>query len=494
MKEKNYSHASKILKSSIWQYIGSWIDKLIGFISTLVLARILLPDDFGIVATASIVTGFFHVISSTGINQYLLRKKNISKPDLNTAWTINAIMKFISAIFVFLSADSVASFIDDSRLTAVLQVVSIVPFISGLNNIGMVLYEKKYNYKPKFINRLTSRILGFIVKIYFALTMQSYWAFIIAEVIETVVLLIGSYFLHKFRPRLSLNEWKKQWMFSQWVLLKSLFVFVRFRIDNIFISKYLPLEGLGAYSVAKDVATLPSGQIIGPVMDPLYVSLSSINKNPIIFADKAHKTLSVMFAIVLPISIGTHITAENIVPVLLGKQWHHAIPIVSVLAFILLPAMLSNFLTRIMTALGKVRLIFKFELLLGIFTVATFALLASGMSLIQFAELRVALTGFNTLFVLFVLTLVSSLSFFRIIGLIIAPLLSSVVMMFCIIEFDSYINSLIPLYQLGLQVSFGAIIYLIMMSAFIYLLRNRINEYQFIWKTFYLHVFFRKPI
>jgi len=485
----NTSYASKIIKSSLWQYIGSWIDKLIGFIATIILARILLPEDFGVIATVSIVTGFFHVLSSVGTPQYLLRKESINNSDLNTAWTINVIMKSISAISIFLLAEVIADFIEDYRLVSVLQVISIVPFITGFNNIGMIFYEKEYNYKPRFINRLTSRIIGFLVKIYLALTFQSYWAFIIAEVIETLALLTGSYILHKVRPKFSLTNFKEQWGFSQWILLKSIFVFIRFRVDNIFLSKYLPLEELGVYTVAKDVATLPSGQIIGPVMDPLYVGLSAIHKDPVLLADKVHKTLSVMFAIVLPISLGTYITADNLVAVLLGSQWGHAVPIVMILALTLLPVMLSDFFTRVMTALGKVKLIFKFELLLGLFTIITFAYFASGMDLIQFAELRVVITAVNTLFVLLILTLKSKISFFRIVALIILPLLSSILMVFFIISINIFIEQYTYLVELCIQITAGALFYLIFISLCIYVLRNTAKEYQFIWKTFYLQLF-----
>ncbi|GEM_PF-4937244 len=483
------SIASKILKSSIWQYLGSWLDKLIGFISTLILARILLPDDFGVVAAATIVTGLFHVIASVGTDRYLIRKIDINNSDLNTGWTINIIMKSISAVGVFSSAGIVSEFMGDERLFEVLQVASLTPLLYGFNNIGLVLYDKEYNFRPKFIIRLSSRVVGLIVKIYLAFYLKSYWAFIYAEIIETVIFVIGTFIFHKYRPKISLIGWRKQWAFSQWILLKSIFVFIRFRVDNIFLSKYLPLEDLGVYTVAKDVATLPSGQIIGPILDPLYVGLSAIHDDAVLFADKAHKTLTVMFAIALPVSLGTYITADNLVVVLLGDQWEYATPIVKILAFILLPAMLGDFLTRIMTALGKVKLIFKFELLLGVITVATFLLLASGMSLSNFAVLRITLSSFNTLFVLLVLTLTSSLSFFRIIGLIFLPLLSSVLMTLFLMDINVFIEQYSQLVQLCIQIIAGALIYLVFISLCIYLLRNAVKEYQFIWKTFYLSIF-----
>jgi len=483
------SIATRLLKSSFWQYLGSWLDKLIGLISTIVLARILVPDDFGVVAAASIITGLFHVISSVGSDLYLIRQKETSRIDLDTGWTINIIMKSLSAIGIFLLANNIANYMHDDRMVLVLQIVSISSFLAGFNNIGMVLYEKEYKYRPRFIVRLSSRLIGFVAKVALALYLNNYWAFIIAELVEVTVGLIGTFIAHPYRPRFSLANWRQQWFFSQWILLKSIFVFIRFRVDNIFLSKYLPLEGLGVYTIAKDVASLPAGQIIGPIMDPLYVGLSAMHDNAILFADKAHKTLAVMFAIALPVSLGTYITADNLVAVLLGDQWAHATPIVMISAFILLPAMLGDFLTRLMTALGKVKLIFKFELLLGIFTVATFALFASGMSLSDFAVLRVLLSSLNTLFVLLVLTLMTSLSFFRIIGLILLPLLSSILMVLFLMDISGLIEQYSQLVQLCIQIITGAFLYFVFISLCIYLLRNSVKEYQFIWKTFYLAMF-----
>ena len=483
------SIASKVLRSSLWQYLGSWIDKIIGFISTIILARILIPDDFGVVAAASLITGLFHVIGNVGTEQYLIRKKDILRSELDTGWTINIIMKSLSAIGIFLLAKVIADYMDDSRLVLVLQIISFSSLLAGFNNIGMVLYEKDYKYKPRFVIRLISRLISFFAKVSLALYLDNYWAFIIAEFIEVTIFLIGTFIAHPFRPRLSLLNWKQQWLFSQWILLKSVFVFIRFRVDKILLSKFLPLEALGLYTVSMDLATLPAGQLIAPVMEPLYVGLSEIHGNKVLFADKVHKALSLLFIIVLPVAFGIYATADNLVYILLGEKWQHAVPLVTVVAFVLIPGVLGDFLTRVMTALGKVKLIFKFELVLGLFTIGIFMSLAKTMVLIDFAILRVILTGINTIAVLFVLTQMTSLSFIRISLLACLPLISAVAMLYAVLLIDPIISGYSLLIQLLIQVCMGAILYLYLISSFIYLFRNSVKEYQFIWKTFYLSIF-----
>jgi len=484
-----YSLAKNILGSSFWRYLTSWSDKLIGFASTIILARILVPDDFGIVASAGIVTGMFHVIASVGTGEYLIRKKHISNADLDTGWTINIIMKSISALAIFLLAEVIADFMDDQRLVLVLQVASIPPFIAGFANIGMTLHVKNYELRPSFLVNFSTRLTGFFVKISLAVVLQSYWAFILSDLVATLVYLFGTFIAHTYRPKFSLLNWKEQWVFSQWVLLKSIFVFLRYRIDTIFISKFFPAEALGGYSVAKDVATLPAGQVVGPITGSLYVGLSSIHNDAYLFADKVHKAVCAIFIVVLPISLGTYVVSDELVYVLLGDKWQQVIPIVMILSFTLLPSVLGDFLTRVMTALGKVKLIFKLELLFGVLTVSLFSIMARQLTLENLAILRVSTIILNTSIVLIILSRKSELSFFRILGLIFIPLISAVFMVLIIWEFQQTISQYSHLIQLILQVLVGALAYLIMLSMFVYVFRNTIKEYQFIWKTFYISVF-----
>ena len=486
-----YSVATKILKSSIWQYLGSWLNKIIGFVSTIILARILVPDDFGIVAAASIVTGVFHVVATVGTEQYLIRKKEISDSELNTGWTINVIMNSMAAIGIFLLASPIANYMADDRLILVLQIISISSLLAGFNNIGLVLYQKEFNYQPNFYISVISRVVGFVVKIILALYFQNYWAFIIAEILEVTIFMIGSFIAHPYRPQFSLANWKQQWLFSQWILLKSIFVFLRFRIDNILISHYLPIEALGKYTIAKDLAILPAEQIISPIMQPLYVGLSEGQDNELLFAARVHKCIALLFIVIIPISFGIYATADNLVYVLLGEKWLDTIPLVMVISWTLIPSVLGDLFTRIMTVKGKVKLIFKIEFFLGLLTICTFLFFAENMTLLDFAKLRVITIMINTFIVLVTVIQISKLSLIRIIGLILPPFIASAAMLYLLVSISPVLSSYDNEIQFVVQVFIGITIYICLISSFVYLLRNRVKEYLFVWKTFYLSSFLR---
>jgi len=484
---QNNSLASKILRSSFWQYIASWLDKIIGFASTIILARILTPDDFGIITAITIVTGFFHVLSTVGSERYIIRESTYNTGSLNTAWTVNILMKCFSSICIFLLADPVSTFMQDERLKLPFQLISISPLILGFSNIGMVLHMKNFNYKPQFYISFTSRLFGFILKIILALYLRDYWAFVYSILFENILFAVGSFLAHPYKPRLSLKNWKKQWSFSQWILFKSIFVFFQNRIDNILLSRLFPLEILGRFSVAKDIATLPGGQIITPIMSPIYVALSKVHSSDILFADKIYKSLCVIFLLAFPISFGIFITSENLVQVLLGNKWENASDLVMILSFILIPNMLSTFLNQAFTALGNVKLIFFLDLIAGIITISIFVFLSNNLSLIQFSLLRVGLSFINSLIELIIISSLSSISIFKVLLLTIIPLICSTSMVLFIYDIMPLFQDYSPLYKLIIQTISGTIFYLILSTLFIYLFKKT-NEYNFVNKIFFHNI------
>ena len=486
------SIAKKIIKSSVWLYLGQWFNRLIGLISTLIIARILTPDDFGLVASAMVVTSLFAVLTTTGQSFYLLRLKDITTDDLNTAWTIGLILKSLAFLGVFLSAGHVADFLEDQRLVIVLQILSLIPLINSFSNIGMVIYQKKMDYLPDFKLTTFSQTLSFITKISCALIYETYWAFIIAEIVFGLSLMVGSYLLSPFRPEICLKHWKKQWSFSQWVLLKGIFTTLRYRLDNLFVAKFFSANAVGLYSVTKDLATLPAGQIINPILNPLYVSLAEYIDRPNVFADKVQKSILATAIVAMPIAFGISVTGELLVDILLGSKWEAAKSIIGALAFISISGPLTSLLYQVLTVLGKVKASLVLDVTLGILNVLVFISLGSLITLVEFAELRVLL-GFLTFFVaLTYLSKISSISFKETFFGVSIPFFAALVM-YTAVEFVRDFNLIDnTILSLMILVVIGGIIYLFLLISLVYLLKNKGSQFSFIWENINMVYFFIK--
>jgi len=485
----NLALASKMLKSFVWLYLGRCLRKFSGLLSTVFLARILTPDDFGIVATAAIVVSIFTTLTSVGPQTYLLRKESISDDDLNTAWSIGIALRLIVFTCVYISAPFAANFFSDERLIGVLRAISIYPLIGSFKNIGMLLYQKNMNYKPGFQLGMIVELTALVSKISFALLLGNYWAFIAAELFSKLVAVIGSYYFHSFRPSLSFKNIKEQWAFSQWVLAKGIFSSIRFKIDNILISKFFPSQALGLYSISKDLATMPAGQVVGPLMQPLYVGFSESIKSPKVLADKAHKAILAAGMIVFPIAFGISALAEPIVFVLLGKKWLEAIPLVEVITFILLSGVFTVIATQLFNVMGKVKASFYIDVFLGIFTISIFVMLGKELSLSDFALLRVCLGLFSVFCMYFFMRMVSNISVVRIL-LLVFPVLFMAGSMYLFVKYiDSIMLSFVPILRLLLGCIAGVVFYGFCTLFAVSILKKISKEYEFIWKTFYLPIF-----
>jgi len=478
-----------MLRSSIWVYFSSWFNKLAGLISTIVLARILTPDDFGIVATGAIITSIFTTLTSLGPETYLLRKDHISKDDLHTAWSIGIVLKFLVFLGMFFSAPFVASFFNDVRLVAVLQVISIFPFVASFNNIGMLLYKKAMNYKPAFKLTVMTRLITLTTKIILAIYLNNYWAFIIAELISKISLVLISYILHSFRPVFSFTNAREQWSFSKWVLAKGIFSNVRYKIDNILVTKFFSAQALGLYSTSKEIATMPAGQIVQPLIQPLYVGLAESIKVPEIFADKVHKAILAAGMLVFPLAFGISALASPIVLILLGEQWSEAIPLVEIISFLLLSGIFNSLATQIFNLLNQVRLSFYMDVFLGLGTVILFIALANQLSLDEFAILRVVIGLFSVNCMYLYLGRVSKISIGKIVMLLL-PVFIMAISMYLFVNFVTRLELIeVLIGRLLISVLFGVVFYSLFSLLIVYILKQYFDEYDFLWKTFYLPLF-----
>jgi O-antigen/teichoic acid export membrane protein len=272
-------------------------------------------------------------------------------------------------------------------------------------------------------------------------------------------------------------------------LAKGIFSTIRFKIDNILIAKFFSAPTLGVYVVAKDLATIPAGQIIQPIMQPIYVGLAEHLNAPAKFADKVHKIILSIGMIVIPITVGTDAVSTNLVHVLLGDEWLQAIPILNVITYILLSGALNNFFSTILMVLGKDKASFALDAVFGITSIGVFVWLISNLSIIEFAWLRVLLGYSIALFTLFYIKLVSAVSLMRIFALLLFPILLSLGMYGVIISFDSLVQIDNKLLELLIHIFIGSFVYIVELVIFTFILKSKIAEFSFLWQTFFLSLF-----
>ena len=363
--------AKGLLASAAFSSGAKFISRIIGLVSTLILARILTPADFAMIAIIAIVLHLFDILSHTGSEQYIVQKSQVFDGDLNTAWTLDILLKLLMCLLMMAMAPLIADFFDKSHLSFAIQVASVTLIINALKNPGLLLLKRDLDYKKVFYLSLVQRIASFSIVIFVAINWHSYWAFVIADIVGALVFTLGAYKIQAFRPSFSLLKVGEQWLFSKWLLSKSIVGYLRSQIDTVLVAKFFSSDHLGNYHMARDVAMLPGYNLLGPAIEPLLADFKDYKEQPIKLGQRVSKVLCMVSFVVVPITTYIAFYPVLIINVLLGAQWTIAGEVLGVMSLLFFYYCFLLVIESALTAIGKVKAIFMFDIVSLIVIVGT---------------------------------------------------------------------------------------------------------------------------
>jgi len=396
------SASLKVVQSSSLLLGLQLVQRSLGIISTLVLARLLAPEDFGIIALVTIVLQFFELLVDTGNQQYIVQKASVSPQDLNTAWSLDIVIKSSIALVVILSSPWIASYLDTKELALALSVAALTLPIRALKTPGLMMLARDINYRPLFRLTLWQKGLSFVAVMTYALIHASYWAFILGNLVSALVLAIGSYRVDSFRPRWSLDRAREQWSFSRWLLLRGMVGFTRSQIDNLIVSKLFGTVSLGGYNLVREVSLMPALSAIIPMTEPLLASIAQVRNEPENLAYRIRLSLAVLGSLLVPVTVFIWSYPELIVGVLLGDKWQAYGPLLQPFSLLFFTFCLFSLVSDSVIALGRVKGLFLFDSLSTAMIIAVLLTFSTG-SLAELAWARGWLALATTLGLLLIL-------------------------------------------------------------------------------------------
>lgn len=347
----------RVITGAAWTVGIRWGERMLGLVSTLILARLLVPQDFGVVAMAYTVIGLVDVMFDFGVHVALIQNNRASDDDFNTAWTVRLLQSAVAAAGVLVLGPATATFYGDDRLVAVMGVLAVATLLPGLENIGVVSFQKELRFSREFVFVGGRKLLGFVVTIALALWLRSYWALVVGTVVGRVGGVALSYALHPFRPRPTLRALRPLLSVSTWVLAGNVGAYLGSRVDKFVVGRRAGADTMGAYTVADELAALPTTELLAPIGRVLFPAFSLMRDEPARLRDAFRTAFGVQCMVAMPAAIGMAVLAEDIVHVLLGPRWAEAAPFIRILALAGLATALSHAGSYALTALGRVRLL-----------------------------------------------------------------------------------------------------------------------------------------
>lgn len=333
-----------------------WTDRLIGIVSTIILARLLVPEDFGIIAMASIVIGLVDVLLDMGVNVALIQRKDATQEDYDAAWTLRLLQSVLATLVVLAAARPAAAYFGDPRVESVIRALSLALLVSGFENIGTVTFQKKREFGVEFIFFFARRISMFIITVVAAWLIHSYWALVVGTLSGRVVGVALSYAMHPMRPRLSCARMRSILSVSSWNLLRGIAGYLNDNLHRFVVGGREPAAVMGSYSLGSDIAAMPSTELLAPlgrVLFPMFVEMrddSEKLKRGFLLA------LGIQTLVAIPAGTGLILVAGQIVHVLLGEKWMSAVPFVQIIGVVNILIAIGASGGLVLLALGRTKL------------------------------------------------------------------------------------------------------------------------------------------
>ena len=436
-----------------------WTDRLIGFISTVILARLLVPEDFGVVAMAAILVGLADVLLDMGVNITLIQKRDATQDDYNAAWTLRLIQSSLAALLVFGAAEPAAAFFDDPRVAPVASFLALSLLLAGFENIGVVNFQKHMEFGKEFQFFFTKRIAGFLVTVGAAWVLENYWALVIGTLSGRALGCVLSYAMHPMRPRLGLKAMQPILSFSTWNLVRGAGGYLNQNLHRILVGRRESTTVMGAYSVGSDIAALPSSELLAPLNRVLFPVFVKLKDDLVQLKQALLLALGVQVSVGIPASAGLIVLSHELIPALLGEKWTSTVPFVQILAATNIIHAVSASGGYVLLALGRARLTAysAWFSVLTFIALATFAIPDGGADAIAALRLAVAAIAFCASLFL-VKRELPTLRTIEMLGSIWRPFAASAVMTIVLLAWPST-HSISPILELLLKISFGAAIY-----------------------------------
>lgn len=321
-----------LAKGAVWMVALKFIERALGLISTLILARLLVPQDFGLIAIAMSILGLLEVLGSFGFDIALIQNQRADRRYYDTAWTLTVGYGVLSSIAIICIAVPCAHFFREPRLEYVLYAISIVAVVQGFENVGVVAFQKDLDFRKEFGYRLIKRVAGFGITIVLAFALKSYWALVAGALASRFIGVLLSYLLHPYRPSFSLAAIGDLWRFSGWMLVNNIVVFGAVKGYDFLIGRLGGPTMLGIYSVSYEISNLPTTELVHPISRAIFPGFARFAEDPVELRSALVMSMSLVAIIAIPMGAGIALLAEPLVLLLLGEKWSATIPVVQVLA------------------------------------------------------------------------------------------------------------------------------------------------------------------
>lgn len=350
----------KVVSATKWSSITEIAAKLVAPVSTMVLARVLTPEAFGVLVTATMVISFAEIFTDAGFQKYLVQHEFDDKKSLfkatNVAFWSNLVMSVVIWIGIIIFSDAIAELVGNKGHGNVIAVSCFCIPLAAFSSIQMAIYRRHFDYKTLFIVRMVGVAIPLLITIPLAFWLRSYWALIIGMIglnLSNAVILTWK---SEWKPKLeySIQLFKDMFAFTVWSMLEAIAIWMTSYVDIFIVGKMLNEYYLGIYRTSMSTVGQLIGIITAATGTVLFSSLSRLQNDHKEFQNMFFKFQKLVGLLVIPLGFGIFLFRDFIVEILLGPQWKDAAHFLGIWALTsAVTIVLSHYSSEVYRSLGK---------------------------------------------------------------------------------------------------------------------------------------------
>lgn len=347
--------AKKAAKGLFWVTLSMVFIRALGFIAKIILARLLAPNDFGLLAIGLLTISTIGIFKDLGLGAALIHREEDIEKAADTAFLILPVFATVLFALAFFSAPFVATFFDNRSAAAIIRVLAFTLIISSFGTIPSNLLEKEMEFKKKVIPEILPQIGYAIVAITLALWGYGVWSLVWGQIVSALAGATLIWFFIDWRPKFRFDKFaaKKMLSYGKEITAASFIIFLHSNLDDALIGKLLGIVTLGYYSLAYTISIMPATSISYLIHRVAFPAYSKIQDDTERLGGAYLKVLRLVGTLSMPAAVGIFLVTPNFVPTVLGAKWIPAVPILQVLCFLGIAKSINSTTGSIFSGVGK---------------------------------------------------------------------------------------------------------------------------------------------
>lgn len=463
--EENKITKNKVVSSMIWKFLERSGAQFVQFFLSIILARLVTPEDYGVIALILVFTQISNVFISSGFGTALIQKKDSDELDFSSVFYLSLFVAFVCYFILFFLAPTIAKFYNNELLIGYIRVVAISLFFSAINGVQGTYVSKKMQFKRFFFSSMGAVLGSGIIGVILAYNGFGVWALVMQHVFSGFFSFVILWFTVKWRPKLIFSFARVKTLFSfGWKLLCSGLLDTVFKnIYSLIVGRIYKSQVLGYFNRGQQFPQVIASNLNGSIQSVMLPTLSANNDNPSEVKKITRRSISTSAFVLMPCMFGLAAVAEPLVKVLLTDKWLPCVPFLQLacISYALYPIHTAN-LTGI-NALGRSDIFLKLEIIKKCVTVLNILItLPFGIYAMAIGQV---VSGFISTFInAYPNKKLMGYSYFEQWKDLIPSFVLSIVMA-CIVWVMNFI-SIAPLLLLIIQIIVGIIVYVVLAKLF----------------------------